>query len=76
MKLRGLHECERDICMSATWDACSSTSHSNRASEARLSLTSLNWDFGVYIYIYIYIMAKYKEVNACPPPEATKKCKH
>ncbi len=34
------------------------------ASEARLSLMSLK-------YIYIH-MAKFKGVNACPPPEATK----
>ncbi len=23
------------------------------------------------IFRYIYIMAKFKEINACPPPEAT-----
>ncbi len=32
------------------------------------SLMSLNRDFGVYIYI---CMAKFKEVNVCPLPEAT-----
>ncbi len=37
----------------------------------RDSLTSLNWDFGIYVCV-----EKFKEVNACLPPEATLKRKH